>query len=81
MTGVNNRAAACIEQAIQKPLQRVVCLKHNIEKPFEHLFELVDGKTLSNTTYSGEIGKCIQVDDLYTRSQFVSLSQLKIQIC
>ena len=67
MTGVNNGAAATLEQVLQKPLQRVVCLCHHIEKPFEHLFEMIDGKTLSNTMYSGEIGKSMQIDDLHKK--------------
>ena len=67
MTGVNNGAAATLEQTLQRPLQRAVCLNHHIEKPFEHLFELLDGKTLSNTTYSGEIGKQIQKDNLHLK--------------
>ena len=67
MTGINSGAAACLEQELQRPLRRAVCLCHHIEKPFEHLFEMLDGKTLSNTTYSGEVGKKIQVDNIQER--------------
>ena len=54
MSGVINR----LELFLERPLQWIVCLLHQNELPFCHLFDAIDGKTTSyrlNTTFAGEI--------------------------
>ena len=67
MTGQNGGAVAVMEQKLQRPIQRGVCLNHHLEKPFEHLFEYYDGKSSGPKTYVGPIGKEIEGDDLHKR--------------
>ena len=60
-------AAACLEEHLGYPLQRVVCFLHHLEKPFEHLFEYYDGKSAGPDTWSGPIGKLIEGDEVHER--------------
>ena len=48
---------------MQRPLQWIVCLLHENELPFRHLFEKIDGKTTGPDSYSGPIGKQISGKD------------------
>ena len=84
MTGHNSGAVAVMEQQLQKPLQRGVCMMHHLEKPFEHLFAFHDGKSTGPSSYEGEIGKSIEKDDLHelpiSNFQIISNEKLLRQI-
>ena len=62
MTGFVSGAQAELERLLKRPLQRVVCFFHHLEKPFEKLFVTLDGGTNSPETFSGPIGKAICSD-------------------
>ena len=62
MLGWDKGTHAFIESQLERPLQRIVCFLHHLEKPYEHLFIHFDGKTTGPYTYSGPIGKQIEGD-------------------
>ena len=48
-TGWDNRVQACVEEELERPLQRVVCLKHTIEIVWHKYFIAIADETKSPT--------------------------------
>ena len=44
-------------------MQWIVCLLHQNELPFRHLFEKIDGKAVGPETFTGPVGKLISGKD------------------
>ncbi|CAB4067051.1 unnamed protein product [Lepeophtheirus salmonis] len=65
--GVNTRpekgAIRFVELELQQALRIIICLLHENELPFRHLFEEIDGKTEGPGNYTGFIGKTISSKD------------------
>ena len=62
MTGWDNGTHTYIERHFRRPMQRVFCITHHAEKPFEHLFHQYDGKTTGPDTWSGPLGQELKLD-------------------
>ena len=58
-TGHTIGAFRYVELDLQRPLQHIICLLHQNELPFRHLFESIDGKSSSPDTFTGYVGKQI----------------------
>ena len=56
-TGWKEGSVFHIEQHLGKPCQRVVCLIHHCDLPFQKLFEMLDGQITAPNNFSGPIGK------------------------
>ncbi|KAI2809431.1 hypothetical protein BLOT_000580 [Blomia tropicalis] len=58
-TNTGRRKGICtrFEVALERPLQRFVCLLHCVELPLRKLILTFDGKSLSGEEFSGPIGK------------------------
>ena len=57
MTGINKGCIRKLEEALQRPLQQVVCLLHTNELPLRHVFVELDGSTKSLNAFAQPIGK------------------------
>ena len=57
MTGINKGCIRKLEEALQRPLQWVICLLHTNELPLRHIFVELDGSTKSPDAFAGPIGK------------------------
>ena len=57
MTGINKGCIRKLEEALQRPLQWVICLLHTNELPLCHIFVELDGSTKSPHAFAGRIGK------------------------
>ena len=57
MTGINKGCIKKLEEALQRPLQRVVCLLHTNELPLRHVFVELDGSTKNPNAFAGPIGE------------------------
>ena len=64
-TGQHSGVAACVELLLGRPLQRTLCLKHEIELVWHRFFKVVDGVTKGPKTLDGPIGKRLCKDDFY----------------
>ena len=62
MVGWKTGAHATFEKIMKKPLQRVICFFHHLEKSFEKIFLLYDGPTASPDSLSGPIRQIIKGD-------------------
>ena len=62
VTGWRGGWMAVMEQTIQRPLGRVVCLLHQAELAYRALFCNLDGVTAGPTAWTGPIGKAIARD-------------------
>ena len=58
-TGINGGVIRIIEEKINRPLQRFVCLLHANELPLRHLFFHLDGVTQGPRAFAGSIGKLL----------------------
>ena len=57
MTGINKGCIRKLEEALQRPLQWVVCLLHTSELPLRHVFVELDSSTKSLDAFAGPFGK------------------------
>ena len=57
MTSINKGCIRKLEEALQRPLQWVICLLHTNELPLRHIFVELDGSTKSPDAFAGPIGK------------------------
>lgn len=78
-TGHTNGVMSLIEKAIQKPLQRIICILHTNELPLRHLFETLDGRTTGPETYQGPIGKLLSNCETMPVAKFSPVSVRWIQ--
>ena len=51
-----------MEELLQKPLERFVCILHHGELPFGHLFAHYDGPAAGPDSFNGPFGKLISED-------------------
>ena len=58
-TGADNGCMALTEKYLKRPLIWLVCIIHTNELPLRHLWDFLDGRTLSKDTLDGPIGKAI----------------------
>ena len=56
-TGCDNGIIALVEEDIERPVQWAICFCHHLERPWLHLFLIIDGKTLGPESFSGPIGR------------------------
>lgn len=63
-----------LEKRLDKPLQWIICLLHMNELPFRHLFLYIDGDTSGPKTFSGKIGKDLEMCEKRPVIQFQRIS-------
>ena len=70
-TGWKGGAIHLLEVGLNRRLVWIVCYLHLNELPLRHLIIKLDGKTSSNNTFSGDLGKSLQqVEDLEYNPNF-----------
>ena len=77
-TGWEDGVVQFVESKLNKRLNWLICALHTNELPLRHLIVELDGKTLSNSKWSGELGKMLDmVAELNTNRNFetVTLSE------
>ena len=62
-TGADGGAIRLCECNLNSPVQWIVCLLHQNELPFRHLFFKIDGKAQGPESFTGSIGKLISAKD------------------
>ena len=75
-TGHEKGVQACVEEELERPLQRVLCLKHTIEVVWRKYFKSIDGMSSSPTTLTGPIGKKLCNQTFY-RQNVVNFARMR----
>lgn len=73
-TGCVGGVITCLENSLRRPLQRFICMLHTNELPLRHLFQQLDGGTSGATTFTGPIGKAVQLCENKAVVQFVAIT-------
>ena len=61
MTSIYNSAIRCLEELCERPLQWTICLQHcNSELPLRHVFQALDGSTVSPGAFNRPIGQSVK---------------------
>ena len=58
-TGYKGGSIFHLERLIGRKLTWIICMLHTNELPLRHLIQLIDGKTTSDTGFSGPLGKIL----------------------
>nr|XP_047127618.1 uncharacterized protein LOC124808520 [Hydra vulgaris] len=74
-TGWEKSVIQFVELKLNKRLNWLICALHTNELPLRHLIVELDGKTLSNNKWSGELGKLLDtVTDLDANKNFEKIT-------